>query len=135
MKNLFKIGKRRPGKNRESLSKDDWPAGLTILDEKNFNEFIEKYPLSLVDFYSPTCGPCVALSRTIRQVSRQYKHRVAFGKVNIAQHRELAKRYKVMSIPYLVIFSYGKKVYTLMGKKSEREITKVLDKILSESED
>ena len=126
MKNLFKMKK-----NREPLSREDWPASLTILDQKNFDDFIDKYPVCLVDFFSPTCGPCVAMSRTIRLVSRKYKHRVAFGKLNIASNRELAKRYKIMSIPYIIVFSHGKKVYTMMGKKSERELSGMLDRMLS----
>ncbi len=101
-----------------------------ILDKKNFDDFIERYPVSLVDFYSPTCGPCAGFSRTIRQVSRNYKHRVAFGKLDVTENQELAKRFKVMSVPYTVIFSYGKKVYTLMGKKTERELARVLDQML-----
>ena len=103
---------------------------MTILDESSFDEFIDKYPVSLVDFYSPTCNPCIALSRTIRSVSRQYKYRVAFGKLDVTQNMDLAKQYRVLSVPFIVIFSYGKKVYTLMGKKSEKEIMKALDEML-----
>lgn len=131
IKNIMGIGKRR---NRESPPKSAWPKGLVILGEKDFNDFIDLYPVSLIDFYSPTCGPCVAMSRTIRLVSRQYKYKAAFGKVNIAENRELAKRYKIMSIPYIVIFSYGKKVYTMMGKKSEKYLTEALDQVLSKIE-
>ena len=103
---------------------------MTILDKSSFDEFIDKYPVSLVDFYSPTCNPCIALSRTIRSVSRQYKYRVAFGKLDVTQNQDLAKQYRVLSVPFIVIFSYGKKIYTLMGKKSEKEITKALDELL-----
>ena len=63
-------------------------------------------------------------------MSRQYKYKVAFGKLDITKASGLAKRYKVMSVPYTVIFNHGKKVYTLMGKKSEKELTTVLDQML-----
>ena len=63
-------------------------------------------------------------------MSRQYKDRVAFGKLDVTRNQELAKRYKVMSVPYTVVFSYGKKVYTLIGKKSEKELTEVLEQML-----
>lgn len=89
----------------------------------------------MIDFYSPTCRPCTAFSRTIRHVSRQYKNRVAFGKLDVTKGRELARRYKVMSVPYTVIFSYGKKVYTLMGKKSEKELAEVLGRMLDKYSD
>ena len=134
IKNIMGMGKRHTNRNREPPPRDEWPGGLVILGTKDFDDFIDKYPVTLVDFYSPTCGPCIAMSRTIRLVSRQYKYKAAFGKVNIAENRELAKQYKIMSIPYIVIFNYGKKVYTLMGKKSEKELIEALDRVLSKLE-
>ena len=134
IKNIMGMGKRRLGNNREPPPKNEWPGGLVILETKNFNDFIDKYPVTLVDFHSPSCGPCIAMSRTIRLVSRQYKYKAVFGKVNIAENQELTKRYKVISIPYIVIFNYGKKVYTLMGKKSEKDLIEALDRVLSKLE-
>ncbi len=128
------MGKRHLGHNREPPPKNEWPGGLVILGTKDFDDFIDKYPITLVDFYSPSCGPCIAMSRTIRLVSRRYKYKAAFAKVNIAEHRELTKQYKIMSIPYIVIFSYGKKVYTLMGKKSEKDLIEALEKVFSKLE-
>jgi len=133
MKNFLGMGKQR--RNREPPPRGDWPAGLVILDTSGFDDFIEKYPVILVDFYSPTCGPCMAMAPTIRKLSRQYRHRVAFAKVNIAEHQELAKRYRIMSIPNIVIFSYGKKVNRLVGKRSESGLKKALDRALSDFEE
>lgn len=134
MKNILGIGKRHSGRNREPPSRDEWPGGLTILGTKGFDDFIDKYPLTLVDFYSPTCGPCIAMSPIIRKLARRYKYQAAFAKVNIAEHQELAKRYRIMSIPNIVIFSYGKKVTRLVGKKSESSLIKALDRELSDLE-
>jgi len=48
----------------------------------------------------------------------------------VIQNQTLAKRYKVTGVPNIVMFNYGKKVHTLIGKKSEFELTKALDKVL-----
>jgi thiol-disulfide isomerase/thioredoxin len=54
-----------------------------VLTDSNFASEVTKYPIMLVDFWAPWCGPCRMVSPIIEQLSREYSGRVAFGKVNI----------------------------------------------------
>lgn len=134
IKNFLGIGKWHPDREKEPPAKDEWPKSLITMDAKGFDDFINLYPVSLVDFYSPSCGPCIEMAPAVRHLALRYKYRVAFAKVNVAENQELARRYRIMGVPNFIIFSYGKRVTSLVGKKPESTIIKALDKVLSEFE-
>ena len=131
-KRFMGMWKWQPDRNQEPPPKNEWPKGLTTIGEKEFDDFINLYPVSLIDFYSPSCGPCIEMAPAIRHLALRYKHRVAFAKVNIMEEQELSRRYKIMGVPNIIIFSYGKRVTSLLGRKPESSIMKALDKVLAE---
>lgn len=125
----FKIFKQE--KLSEKIQeKIDWPEYVVALDKKNFNEFINKYPLSLVDFWAPWCGPCKAMVPRMRRLSKIYKGKVAFGRLNTEENREIAKKYKIMGIPHLAFFRYGKKIMSTTGARSVGDLKDTIDKLL-----
>ena len=111
---------RRP--SREPPSPEEWPRGTVELDERNFADFVDRYPLSVVEFWASWCAPCKAMRPIIRDLAESYRGRVAFGKVNIERHRGLAEDHGVMSIPHIAFFSYGSDVGTARGKLSRRKL-------------
>lgn len=114
---------------RESPSLEKWPIEVVNLNDKNFAVFTEKYPLSLIDFWAPWCSHCKPISSRIKRLSKLYNGQVAFGKLNIQEHKKIADQYHVMSIPYLVFFSYGKKIASLAGAKSMVDIKHKIDNL------
>jgi len=124
----------KPDLTRQPPPKREWQTYVQPLDNRTFHDFIATFPISLIDFYSPACKPCKTISPQIRLLSKRYKYRVAFGKVNVIDNREIAEEYHIMSIPYLFIFSYGKKVMSLLGKNLVAEIDEALREILAEFE-
>ena len=131
---LFGLRRWKPDLDREPPPKNEWPTHVQALETRTFNDFIDKYPISLIDFYSPTCKPCTAIAPQIRVFSKRYKYRIAFGKVNVFNNHELAKDYNILSVPNLIIFSYGEKVKTMIGKGLLAAINLALDDILSKFE-
>ena len=95
-----------------------WPTHVTDLHQKDFNEFINKYPLTLIDFWAPWCNPCRTMLPRFRRLERLYQGKVAFGRVNSQQHKDIAEQYKIMGIPHFGVFRYGKKVGSITGVKS-----------------
>jgi thioredoxin 1 len=126
----FKLGGWQPDLEREPPPKQDWPSSVKTLNSKKFDKFINKYPLSIVDFWAPWCRPCHKLAPRIRQLSKEYKGRVAFGKLNVDEYKNVAQRYHLLSIPNLIFFSYGEKITNLSGVRSFNEIQKKIDDIL-----
>jgi len=109
---------------------EEWPDHVITLEEKNFNDFIEKYPLSMVDFWAPWCAPCKAMLPRLRRLSVIYKGKVAFGRLNTQENEAISKKYKIMGIPHFKFFSYGKKVASMTGVKSVSSIKNVIEDLL-----
>jgi thioredoxin len=132
LKDIFKLNKWEPDLSKTPPKKSDWPDHIISLNKKKFDNFIEKYPIVIVDFWAAWCGPCKTLTPRFRQLSKDYKGKVAFGKVNVDSERELAKRYKVLGIPNIIFFSYGVKIKNITGVRNiadyQNEIDIILDK-------
>jgi len=59
----------------------------------------------LVDFWAEWCGPCHAVAPVLDRIADE--HQVKLVKVNIDEHQDLAQRYGVASIPFMVLFENG----------------------------
>ncbi len=131
---IFK--RKRGGRDSDQKipSVDEWPDHVVTLEGKNFNDFIEKYPLSIVDFWAPWCAPCRTMGPRLRRLSKIYKGKVAFGKLDTQKSHDIAKKYKIMGIPHFGFFSYGKKVTSMTGVKSVGDIKDTIDDLLKKSE-
>ena len=128
--NIFKSKKEKNNSKQYTSSEVKWPEYVVELDGKNFQEFVEKYPLSIIDFWASWCAPCKAMSPRLRRLSNIYKGKVAFGKLNTQENQEIAKKYKIFGIPHLIFFRYGKKISSMTGLKSVGNIKEVIEKNL-----
>ncbi|MDQ4013677.1 MAG: thioredoxin [Thermoproteota archaeon] len=93
-----------------------------VLTDSNFASEITKYPIMLVDFWAPWCGPCRMVSPIIEQLSREYSGRVAFGKVNVDENQRIAASFGIQSIPTLMIFKDSKAVDVIIGAMPKAQI-------------
>ena len=116
-------------------SKIDFPDHVITLEGKTFIEFIEKYPLSMVDFWAPWCAPCKSMAPRLRRLSKIFKGKVAFGKLDTQKNQDIAKKYKIQSIPHLIIFNNGKKILNITGLRSVGQLKKIIDDILQKIDD
>lgn len=90
-----------------------------IKSEKEFDEVIQKDKV-VVDFYAEWCGPCKMLSPILEKVSKELN--LDTYKVNVDDVEEVARRYGIMSIPTVMIFSKGEEVGKHVGFMEEEEL-------------
>ena len=93
------------------------------LEKEDFNELI-KEGLHLVDFYAEWCGPCKMMMPVLESI----EDKIDIIKVNIDEHEDLAKEYRIMSIPTLVFFKDGEIQEELVGFRSKEELEEIIDK-------
>ena len=95
---------------------------MTIkITNKEFEDIIANDNITLIDFYADWCGPCKALSPIIDQVAQEAVG-VTVGKVNVDDERDLAMKYRVRSIPTMIIFKGGKEIERLVGLLPKEQI-------------
>ena len=106
-----------------------------VLTDSNFASEVRKYPLMIVDFWAPWCGPCRMVSPIIEQLAREYSGRVAFGKVNVDENQRIAASFGIKSIPTLMIFKGTKTVDVIIGAMPKAQIEMKLKQQLLSNND
>jgi thioredoxin 1 len=93
-----------------------------VLNDSNFMEEISKYPLIVVDFWAPWCGPCRMVSPIIEQLAREFAGNAVFGKLNIDENQLIARSFGVQGIPSMMIFKNSKVIDVLVGALPKAQI-------------
>ena len=97
-----------------------------IVNKDNFQEIVmESDRKVLLDFWAPWCGPCQMLLPVIEELAGQVQD-VRICKINVDEERELAKQFRVMSIPTLVVMDQGQVVQRSLGYKPKEEVLELL---------
>ena len=81
----------------------------------------------LVDFWAPWCGPCRALGPVIEQVATEMADKLAVYKCNVDEEPELAARFRVVSIPTMVLFKNGVVAHTMVGSMQKPALVAELE--------
>ncbi|MDE6160439.1 MAG: thioredoxin [Muribaculaceae bacterium] len=81
----------------------------------DLNEIINSEKPTLVDFFATWCGPCKMQSPILEQVKAKVGETANIVKVDIDKAHELAQRYRVQSVPTLIIFVAGEPVWRGVG--------------------
>ena len=101
-------------------------AALKITKDNFQTEVLEAKETVLVDFWASWCGPCKMIGPIIDQIADE-RTDVKVCKVNVDEEPELTTKFKVMSIPTLLVFKNGQVVNQSMGAKPKTAILALLD--------
>ena len=99
------------------------------LTNGEFENFI-KEGVVLVDFFAEWCMPCIAMGPIIEELSEKFEGKIKFGKVNVDDNQELAKKFEISSIPNFVLFKDGEPVEHFVGSISSGELEEKLNSFL-----
>ena len=90
------------------------------LKENEFEQFVKENELCLVDFYADWCNPCKMLGYELEELANE--RNLAVGKIDVEEAEELAIKYQIRNIPFVLIFKGGKQVKSIIGYRSKDEL-------------
>ena len=102
-------------------------AAIHVTKDTFQQEVLESKIPVLVDFWAEWCGPCQMVLPIVEELGEELTD-VKICKVNVDEQMELAKQYRVMSIPTLMVFKDGEMVKREMGAKSKAVLLAMLGK-------
>ncbi|MBF0441170.1 MAG: thioredoxin [Oligoflexales bacterium] len=101
------------------------------VNDNNFESEVLKSTMpTLVDFWAPWCGPCVALGPIIESLAEEYQGKVNIVKMNVDENANTPSEYGVRSIPFLVLIKNGKVLDSIVGAQPKPKLKELLDKSL-----
>jgi len=100
----------------------------TNITKESFDEFVMNIgkPV-LLDFWAPWCGPCKQVAPIVEAIGEE-RDDIIVGKVNVDEEMELAQRFRVLSIPTLVVVRGGEVTAKAVGFRTREEILKLIEK-------
>lgn len=99
------------------------------INAENFEEKVLKADKPvLVDFYSDSCIPCKQMAGILGDIEDENEDDIYIYKVNVNYDRELAEKYKVMSVPTVICFVNREAKGKTVGLKEQEEIEELFEK-------
>lgn len=81
----------------------------------------------LVDFFATWCGPCKRLAPTIDEISNEMSGKADVYKLDIDEAQDIAAKYRVSSVPTLILFKDGQPLKKTVGAQPKAAIMSMFD--------
>jgi thioredoxin 2 len=103
---------------------------ITITDA-NFADEVEKSKMPvLVDFWATWCPPCKMIAPIVDALAKEMSGKAKIGKLDVDQNPITSGKFRVQSIPTLIIFKDGREVDRIVGAQSKEAMMKKLQQFL-----
>jgi len=103
-------------------------ANVSEVTDATFQAEVLNSPVPvLVDFWAPWCGPCRAIAPLLDELAGEYAGKAKVVKINVDDHQAVAQRYRVSSIPNLIVFKNGQVAQQIVGAVPKSRLSQALD--------
>jgi thioredoxin 1 len=110
--------------NTEKVAKQEVEI---ISDMSKFNDLINGDTPVLVDFYADWCGPCKMMVPILEQFSKEMDGSVRVIKIDVDKNRDAAMKYKIRSIPTMILFQNGEVKWQGVGVVQADQLKSVVE--------
>ena len=98
---------------------------INITKDSFHQEVIRSEQKVLLDFWAPWCGPCKMVSPILDEIARE-RPDIKVCKVNVDEELDLARQYRIFSIPTLMVLQDGQVEHKMTGARGKSQILATL---------
>jgi len=114
------------GRCQATLRVDHKPVTVT---DATFAAEVERSPVPvLLDLWAPWCGPCRMVAPVIEELAAEMAGRVRVAKLNVDENPATASRFRVQSIPTLLVLKAGRELDRMVGVQPKTVIIERLER-------
>jgi thioredoxin 1 len=103
------------------------------MNQQTLQKTLEKNPAVLVEFWAPWCGPCKMMSPMYIKAEKEFKGKVQLVRINVDENPDLARSYKVFSIPTVIGFRNGKQFTRKTGAMQYEQLHQLFENSLQDN--
>jgi thioredoxin 2 len=97
------------------------------LGDSDFHDFVKQAPLPImVDFFSPTCGPCQTMMPIVNAMARDHFNTFIIAKVDTSKNQQIALFFNIRGVPCFMFFKDGSLIDQVSGAVSRNVLEQKL---------
>ena len=86
------------------------------LGDGDFHDFVKQASLPvMVDFFSPTCGPCRTMMPVVESMAREHAGRFIIAKVDTSTNGQIPGLFNIRGVPTFMFFKAGRLIDQVSG--------------------
>ena len=103
----------------------------TVSDSEWESEVLKSETPVLVDFWAEWCGPCRMVGPVVEEIAQEKAGTLKVLKLNVDDNPETARKYRVMSIPTIMVFEGGDEKKRLVGARGKSQILADIEEFIA----
>ena len=106
-------------------------SAKTVSDTDWDSEVLQSDTPVLVDFWAEWCGPCRMVGPVVEEIASEQAGALKVVKLNVDDSPETARKYRVMSIPTLMVFDGGDEKKRIVGARGKGQLMDDISEFIS----
>lgn len=100
------------------------------LGDRDFHDFVKQASLPvMVDFFSPTCGPCQTMLPIVHDMAREHANTFIIAKVDTSKNQQIAAFFNIRGVPTFMFFKAGRLIEQISGAVPRKVLEQKLENL------